>query len=329
VSDLDLAFAPTPPDDGLTVTGPVYAVDAAARLVHVGLPGGSALWLPAQPGRYRRSSGTGIGLARVLLNPGTGRPSLVLGPLDPQDPVVPATLTAATSTVATVTWAGGSYALPYLAGAYGAPPVSVWVSLSDWGVPVLVLGPSAVAPAPPPAGGGGPPTGGGTVQVTQSIGPQWSGAWRASSGRWGDWNTGRFGGRADLYQGNGFGSGPMTGLATYGDQITNLGATSIGGIKVRALRNGFGSTSGASLVLQGSPHGAQPGGAASGAGPTVALSPVGPDGWAEGWLPAALCEGLRTGAYRGLVAVGGTASGWGGTATPGSMVLETTYTRPA
>ena len=328
MSDLDLAFAPNRPDDALTVIGPVYAVDAAARVVQVGLPGGAALTLPAQPGRYRRSTAQGGGLARILLNPITGRPELVLGPLDPLDTVVPATMTATAGTVATVTWAGGSHSLPYLAGAYGTLPASVWVSLSDWGVPVLVLGPSPVAP-PPSSGGGAPPGGSGTVQVTQTIGPQWSGAWRASSGRWGDWNTGRFGGRADLYQGSGFGSGPMAGLATYGDQLTNLGATSIGGIKVRALRNEFGSAAPASLVLQGSPHAAQPAGTPTGAGPTVTLAPAGQGAWVEAWLPAEICEGLRTGTYRGLVAIGGTASGWGGTATPGSMVLETTYTRPA
>ena len=329
MSDLDLLL-PDPAaasDDALSTVGPCYDVNASARLARVGVHGAD-LWLPAMPGRYRRTTGTGAGLARTLLNPVSGRPELVLGPLDPLDPVVPATMTAATATVATVTWAGTSYTLPYLAGAYGAPPASVWISLSDWGTPVLVLGPSAVAP-PAPGGGGAPPAGGATVQVTQSIGPQWSGAWRASSGRWGDWNASRFGGRADLYQGSGFGSGPMTGLATYGDQLTNLGAAAMTGIKVRALRNGFASSAPASLVLQGSPHGVQPGSAPTGAGPTVALGPVGPDGWAEGWLPDALREGLRTGAYRGLVAVGGTSSGWGGTATPGSMVLEATYTRPA
>ncbi|OCI31042.1 hypothetical protein [Oerskovia enterophila] len=318
MSDLDLAFAPKRPDDALTVTGPVYAVDAAARVVQVGLPGGAALILPAQPGRYRRSTAQGGGLARVLLNPITGRPELVLGPLDPLDTVVPATMTATAGTVATVTWAGASYSLPYLAGAYGTLPASVWVSLSDWGEPVLVLGPSPVAP-PPSGGGGTPPGGSGTVQVTQTIGPQWSGSWRASAGAWDRWNVDRYGGRSTLYQGNGFGSGPMTGLATYGDQLANLGAISIDRIQVMLRGVGLAGASGPATV-QGSPHGTRPGGAPTSTGATATG-----DGWTD--LAAATREGMRTGAIKALALIG--PQYWAVAGSGDGMALIATYTRPA
>ncbi|MFD6163702.1 hypothetical protein ACFWFR_00820 [Oerskovia sp. NPDC060287] len=320
MSDLDLLLPnlSAATDDALTTVGPCYDVNPAARLVRVGVRG-EPLWLPAQPGRYRRSAGAGVGLARVLLNPSTGRPSLVLGPLDPLDPVVPATMTAATATVATVNLAGTSYALPYLAGAYGTPPVSVWVSLSDWGVPVLVLGPSAIAPA----GGGGtpPPPSGATVQVTQTIGPQWSGSWRASAGAWDRWNVDRYGGRSTLYQGNGFGSGPMVGLATYGDQLANLGAISIDRVQAMLRGVGLAGASGPATV-QGSPHGARPAGAPASSGPTATG-----DGWTD--LAAATREGMRTGAIKGLALIGPQYWGVAGAGNGDGMALSVTYTRPA
>lgn len=320
MSDLDLLTPNTgaASDDALTTVGPCYDVNAAARLVRVGVRG-EPLWLPAMPGRYRRSNGLGAGLARVLLNPSTGRPSLVLGPLDPLDTVAPATMTAATATVATVSWAGASYALPYLAGAYGTPPVSVWVSLSDWGVPVLVLGPSAVAPT----GGGGtpPPAPGGTIQVTQTIGPQWSGSWRQSAGAWDRWNVDRYGGRSTLYQGSGFGSGPMVGLATYGDQLTNLGAISIDRVQVMLRGVGLAGASGPATV-QGSPHGTRPGGAPTSSGATATG-----DGLTD--LAAATREGMRTGAIKALALVGSQYWAVAGAGNGDGMALIATYTRPA
>lgn len=338
MSDLDVlglfaAAAPQGPsradDTALSTIGQVYAVDPAARLVQVAVHG-SPLWLPAQPGRYRllvADTGT-IGLARVLLNPTTGRPALVLGPVNPRDPQVPGTLTAidTTTKVATVTVDGTSYALPYLASTYtvGAP---VWVGLTDWGVPYLVTGPSDVTAA----SGTAPtaPTAPGTVQVSTTIGPQWSGTWRSTRSAWDRWNTTSYGGRSDLYQGNGEGSGPMIGLATYGDQLVNLGAISIDEIKVRARRNGSGFGSTVPLVVQGAPHASQPAGAPTPSGSTASTDAVRENTWAETNLPADMRDALRTGAAKSLAAVGGAYSGWGGTSTAGSMVLSVTYTRPA
>lgn len=322
MSDLDLLL-PDPTaasDNALSTVGPCYEVNTEARLARVGVHGAD-LWLPAMPGRYHSSNLAGAGLVRTLLNPVSGRPELVLGPLDPLDPVVPATLTAASATVATVAWAGRTYTLPYLAGAYGALPSSVWVSLSDWGTPVLVLGPSAVAPPPPPAGGGENPGGGATVQVTQTITPQWSGSWRASSGAWDRWNTGRYGGRSTLYQGSGFGSGPMVGLATYGDQLVNLGAISIDRVQVMLRGVGLAGASGPATV-QGSPHGSPPGGAPTSSGPAVSG-----DGLTD--LAAATREGMRAGTVKALALVGPQYWAVAGAGNGDGMALITTYTRPA
>ena len=42
-----------------------------------------------------------------------------------------------------------------------------------------------------------------------------------------------------------------------------------------------------------------------------------------------MCEALRTGAAKGLLAVGGSYAGFGGTTTPGSFTLAIQYTRNA
>jgi hypothetical protein len=323
MSDLDVvgfldASTPQGPDraadTGLTTVGSVYAVDEPGRQVQVAVRG-SVMWLPAMPGRYLVTSAATGGLARVLLNPITGRPVLVLGPLNPRYPAEAGTLTAInTGThVATVNLNAGSYALPYLAATYtvGNP---VWVGLSDWGTPYLVLGPSDVSAAPvtPPT----PPAGPTTVQTTTTIYPQWSGSYRYGSG-WDRWNTSRYGGRSTLYQGNGFGSGPMVGLATYGDQFRNLGAISIDAASVMLRGVGLSGASGPATV-QGTPDASQPGGAPS---------PSGTSATGDGWtgLPGGILAGFLSGAYKGLCTVGG--NYWAGNGD--GMAVSVTYTRPA
>lgn len=320
LSDLDL-FTPADLSDGaLTVIGSVRGVNPGSRLVQVALPGGSPMWLPAQAGRYRVTEGLGSGLARVLLEPSTRRPVAVLGPLDPLDPVAPASMTASGETTATVSYSGGTYELPFLPASYGTLPRDVWVGLSDWGTPFLVHGPSAVAPPPPPPTPDDPPDR--TVQVTQTIGPQWSGSYRHTRGAWDRWNTTRYGGRSTLYQGNGQGSGPMTGLAVYGDQLVNLGAISIDRVQVRLRNVGLASGSPA-VTVQGSPNGSPPGGAPSASGATAA----GMDTWLD--LPAGIRDGMRTGAVKGLATVGGAYSAVAGAGNGDGMVLSVTYTRNA
>ena len=157
------------------------------------------------------------------------------------------------------------------------------------------------------------------MQTTISIAAQWSGSYRAGSG-WDRWNTGRYGGRSTLYQGNGFGSGPMVGLATYGDQIVNLGAISIDRIQVMLRGVGLSGASGPATV-QGSSHASQPGGSPSSSGSTVSG-----DGWVD--LDSSMRAGFLSGAFKGLCTVGGNYWAVAGAGNGDGMQLAITYTRP-
>lgn len=317
-SDLDLLTPPGPDVRSSSVVATVRSVTPASRLVRVTMPGGATLELAALPGRYRVTEAAGAGLARVLLE--AGRPVLVQGPVDPVDPVVPASMTAIGATTATVSWNGASYTLPFVPATYGALPRDVWIALSDWGTPVLVHGPSSTAPPPPPPPPPDPETGS-TVQVTQMISPQWSGTWRSIRGAYDRWNVDRYGGRSTLYQGNAFGSGPLTGIAVYGDQLANLGAISIDQVDVGLSGVGLSGGSGPATV-QGTAQGTAFPGAPVGSGPTAT---------GEGWvnLPLAVGEGMRTGAIKGLVLVGGSYYAVAGAGNGTGMVLRVIYTRPA
>lgn len=203
--------------------------------------------------------------------------------------------------------------LPYVPGDYTGI-TTVFVLLS----PVsgqLVQGPcyaEAVAPIPPP------PTPAPAQDVTVVIAPTWSGTWRADRGAYDRWNTDRYGGRSTLYQGSGFGSGPLTGLATYGDQVVGLGAASISSVVVATpLATGSGA-----IGLRGTPAGAKPAGAPAPAGSTA----TGTDTVA---LPPDMCEALRTGAAKSLASVGAAYRGTYGTSRADGMALTVTYKRPS
>ncbi|NCT90260.1 hypothetical protein GXB85_04735 [Cellulomonas sp. APG4] len=170
--------------------------------------------------------------------------------------------------------------------------------------------PDEIAPVPPP-----PPT---TVKVGPvTILPTWSGTWRSSRGAWDRWNAGRYGGRSDLYQGDAYGSGPLKGLATYGNQIVGLGAEAILSMTLSSVRsNGSGTP-----AFQGSPHGSRPAGSPASSG-GIATGLVAVDLVASG-----IAEDLRTGAAKGICTVG---SGYGavrGTSHPTGMAITLTYTR--
>jgi hypothetical protein len=202
------------------------------------------------------------------------------------------------------------------------------VGLDDWGSPLLLVASSAESTptgTPTAPGGGGGST---AVQETVRIAPQWSGSWRSIRSAWDRWNTSTYGGRSTLYQGSGFGSGPMIGLATYGDQLANLGATSIDAVRVRLPGVGLSGASGPATV-QGSPHGSQPGGAPAGTGSTAigAYDPSLEHDAAT--LAADTREGMRTGAIKGLVLVGPNYWAVAGAGNGSGMVLDVTFTRPA
>lgn len=323
ISDLDaMRLVPSPaPVLPPASTGTVVEVDPTGARVRAALRGDLAtvLWLPASAARYRPGGSCTVWHDQSA----GGRAVRVAGALDPLDPTVVGVLTALGPDLATVDVLGGSAVVPYLPSTYDVGD-RVWVTLDDWGRPARVDGTTSQdatsAPTPPPAGGGGS-----TVQVTVAVGPTWSGSYRAGSG-WDRWNTGRYGGRSTLYQGSGFGSGPMVGLAVYGDQLVSLGAISIDRVQVMLRGVGLSGASGPATV-QGSPHGAQPPGAPAGIGSTATEGNAGAPQQAD--LGPDLREGMRTGSVKGLVLVGPQYWAVAGEGTGDGMVLLVTYTRPA
>lgn len=311
-----------PGSSSLVSTGTVIAVDAAGHMVQVAIRQDTTavVTLPAVAARYQVG-----GTCRVLHNPDdAGRAVLVLGTVSPLAPQVLGTLSVANSTTyrATVVVLGQTVVIPYAPTGTYTGGSRVWVALDDWGQPSLVLAPSSEAaatttPTAPETGTGAP-----TTQAVVAIGPQWSGSYRAGAG-WDRWNTGRadYGGRSTLYQGNGFGSRQMIGLATYGDQLINLGAISIDRVLVMLRPVGLSGAAGPATV-QGAVDGSQPAGA-----PTTGGESASGEGWTE--LPAAVREAMRTGGVKGLATVGANYWAIAGAGNGDGMVLEVTYTRPA
>lgn len=307
-------------DAAIYTTGIVYTVDPVKATVQVGVRSGTVT-LPAIADRY--VSG---GLARVLLDPIQTRPVLVVGAVTPAQPAVIVGVFGTGTGTVTVQYQTVSYTIPTASGTYTAGQ-SAWVILDEWGVPVVAVGPSTqVAPG---YGGATPPGGGSTIAATAIVGPQASGTWRVDLGRWDSWNTDRYGGAADVYQGSWSGSGPFYGWAGYGDQIVNLGATTIDNITLTLVKQS-GDGLAAAPVVQGSAAGTRPpGGPVGGPWGTATPGTLGPGASGYVALPAALCEAFRTGAAKSLVAVGSDYGAFGGTSTPGAFVLQIAYTRPA
>jgi len=307
-------------DTALTSTGSVLDRDVEGCRVRVALRGGD-VWLPALASRY--ASGAPV---RVLFDATSARPVLVLGSLHPGAPAALGQVLAVNGTQVTVTIDGDTRTVPSVAGAYTAGQTA-WVLLSDWGVPVIALGPSTIA-APAAAAAPPPDAGGVTVSATASIGPQSSGTFRLTAGRWDQWNTGRYGGSSDVYQGSAYGSGQLRGFAGYGDQIVNIGAISIDEALLTTRKTADGNS--AVLMVQGTAAGERPSGEPL-AGPfeTASSGSIESGGTGQIALPAGLREALRTGSARGLVAVGSQYGGFGGTSTPGSFMLSLRYTRHA
>lgn len=215
-----------------------------------------------------------------------------------------------------------SVSLPFLPGNYtGISTVFVLRDFNGSGSGDLVAGPcySMAEPPPPPPD----PPAASTPQTTTDtalIRPTWSGTYRAGGPvpGWDQWNVGRYGGRSTLYQGNAYGSGALTGLATYGSQVADLGALSIQRIVVSTPM----ATGSGSVVLQGSASGSKPAGAPTTTGATSSGSTA-----VE--LDPTICEAFRTGSVKGLASVGSSYRGTYGASRPSGMALSITYTRPA
>jgi hypothetical protein len=171
-----------------------------------------------------------------------------------------------------------------------------------------------------------------STTAVATIAPIWTGSWRSSKSRYDDWNVSRseYGGRATLYQGSGFGSGEMIGLALYGDLIKNLGATSIQSITI-ALRD-------ASLALSSRPAmefqaatNADTSGSPARTGAVMTAAALGKGEAGSLAVDASLLEGFRTGTYKALATHGagtGEYNAVRGTSDADGMVLTVNYTRP-
>jgi hypothetical protein len=243
--------------------------------------------------------------------------TMCLGPVAPGQTLVGGVVKAVNAGVGllTVTTLDADFPLPYAPGTYAVgTPVHVIRSASKYGLPEYVLGPSgssnAQNPGQPGGGDANPPA---LVDRQAVIQPQWSGSWRSAYSRWDSWNTDRYGGRSTLWQGNGVGSGAMTGLVTYGDQIAALGAQQITRMQVTVYRADSSFSNGRVAVLQPSPHGARPAGAPSSSGEGVGSPPLAPGQGAQVGLAASVFEGFRTGGYKGLATIGTDYAGFSGT----------------
>lgn len=336
-----LEFLPEGPNPGadldIITIGVLVAIDRPTNRVMVSVHGSSGSWMPAVPGHYVPES-----TVYVVRNPWHGgRSELCVGPVLGSPGTVVGRLTAVSTSAnrGTVTVNGTSYVLPYIPSAYTTPS-DVWVLMNPTrgGIPELILGPCDVPPPPPepdpepepgkpdkPVIPKPPPPPPEIVTRTVTINPTWSGTYR-SAGGWDRWNTNRYGGRSTLYQGNGFGSGNVKGLATYGNQLVNLKALDITRVEVILRGAGLALPSYPSISLQGSPHGSKPGGSPSSSGSTANGSP-GKSGSAKVSLPAAIREAMRTGDVKGLATVGNGYNAVRGTSLAGAMSLRVTYTR--
>lgn len=308
-------------DTALIVTGTALQVDPLRGRVRVNIRGGE-VWLPAVAGRYSSTS-----LARVLLDPTSERPVLVLGPVNPRSPSELGVVTATGAGEITVDVAGTALTVPAALGTYTVGQ-SAWVLLDDWGTPALALGPSTVvAPGSGGSSGGGSEGGNTIITATATISPQVTGTYRAGKG-WDQWNTGRYGlGNAPVYQGNGYGSGALVGFIGYGNQIANLGALSISAITTTAKKGADGNS--AALVVQPTATGTRPAGVPASAGDTATTGSVASGATGSLAFTAAMREAFRTGAAKGLAAIGSQYGGFAGAGVPPSFVLKITYTKYA
>lgn len=161
--------------------------------------------------------------------------------------------------------------------------------------------------------------------VTTTIKPSDSGTYRDAGG-WDRWNTGRYGGRSTLYQGSGYGSGPVRGWAGYGNKIKNLGAVEITKIVLKLRGAGLVLGSYPAITVQGSPSGSRPGGKPGVTGASASGSP-GKSGLKSVTLPASTYEAWRKGDIAGLCTVGSGYNAVRGISAADGMVLEVTYRR--
>lgn len=208
-----------------------------------------------------------------------------------------------------------------LEGSYTAgDPVAVlrnpWTGRAE-----LVLGALPAGALTDPA----PPVGGDPVYetVVTTIAPTFTGTWSARPGAWAVWQPAN---PARWTQGSTGDSGPLVGLATYGDRIAGLRATSIERVEVLA-RDVPHDGGIAPLTLATAAHTARPDGppVTAGEAGTVTLAPGATD-WISLDLDAAQLDAYRTGHLAALALVGSGYRALRG-ADVGGAHLRITYTR--
>jgi hypothetical protein len=175
-----------------------------------------------------------------------------------------------------------------------------------------------------------PPSAPTTDEATALILPEWTGTWDTNSSRYDNHNVGRtaYGGRATLYQGDKYGSGPLVGLATYGEQIVALDAVSIESIVVTLRGAGLAEATYPAIELQAATN-AAPSSAPSLAGTAVTGSP-GKSGVVNTALHPSVLEGFRIGTYKGVGLAGTGSAEYAavrGTSDADGMALTVNYTR--
>lgn len=194
----------------------------------------------------------------------------------------------------------GTGAGQFVSGRFGAPPPP----------PPPATPPVPVAEQPPA------PT---TQRAEATLSPTWSGSWRHIRGAYDRWNENRaeYGGRSSLWQGDGYTSGPMNGIAVYGDQVLGLGAAAIELLELHVVPAAHEGTPLFQATRQG---GAYPG----------VPAPEGPVFGGVGVLhvPDALYEPFRLGTYKGFVTVGGDPLAVRGTSAGNGMALHAVYQKP-
>lgn len=182
--------------------------------------------------------------------------------------------------------------------------------------------PGGTLPTVPPAA----PT---TVAAVTVVAPTWSGTWRQT--RYDNWNATRaaYGGRATLYQGDGFGSGQLYGLALYGNQIRDLNAIAITAMELTLRDASMAIPSRPTMDVRAATN-TDASGAPAPTGVTMTGPALGVGAVGSLAIDASLLASFRTGALQALATVGvgtGEYNAVRGTSDADGMALTVNYTR--
>ncbi|WP_291378858.1 hypothetical protein [Demequina sp.] len=221
--------------------------------------------------------------------------------------------------------------IPYLAGSYTVGDM-VWVFREQLPGASGMICLGRVGGTPGVTLPDAPNEGATTETAVATILPTWTGTWRVVRNAYDRWNAERaeYGGRATLYQGDGFGSGQLYGLALYGNQIKDLGATSIESITLTLRDASLASAPGPAMVIRAATN-TNASAAPAATGATMNPAPLAKGAVTTLALDGTLLESFRTGALQALATVGVGSSAYNavrGTSDADGMALKVNYTRP-